>query len=74
MKKEKQARFLKHVTWYLYNVASGKIIDAVYGDTVESYRNEKLQALVNSPLSWYADLDTEHQERFVQLVIDKYGE
>lgn len=71
--------FLRNVIWFFYNVSSTKIVEAVYGGSITDnnahaeYLKSKTSMIRRDPLNWFSDLDSDHREKFCQLVIDKYG-
>ena len=79
MNAKQGAYFLKFSTWFFRCEEPQTIIEKVYGKKFEegnydySYLSSKLKLLQKDNLSWFADLDSEHQERFCQAVIDKYN-
>jgi len=57
----------------LYNVAPLTIFEAVYGKGHhQTYVTEKTQAIMRSPSAWWGMLDSEHQQRFCDFVIDRW--
>ena len=71
---------LQNVIFYLYNVPKTQTIEKVYGGKIDdntghgAYLESKLNMMCKDPLGWFADLDSEHREKFCQLVVEKYGE
>lgn len=57
---------------YMYNVSPSIIFDAVYGKEYSiSYRNEKINTMKNLAC-WWGELDEEHQDRLVNLALERY--
>ena len=74
MSNEEKVKFLEKVVFTLHNKPLDKIIKRVYGNGhISWYLEEKQQAIRDNPLSWYAELDTEHRELFVEYVTECYG-
>lgn len=68
-------KFLRYVDWVFYNKNANEIFEAVYGTEEKDghYRAEKIRKILRNGLGWFTgELDGEHQQRFVEYVLDTY--
>ena len=65
---------IKAVMLYWYNTNPMDICNAVYPTAAPCYKEEKARGYRAGLTAFYGTLDYEHQERFVDAAIAKYGE
>ena len=66
---------IRAMTLYIYNVSPVKIISDVYGENINyRYQDEKMNRLIKASFaSFFGELDDEHQQRFVDAAMKRYG-
>jgi hypothetical protein len=74
MDKDTLVGFTQRLVWYFYNTAPSEVFDAVYGENrSQAYKQEKLNNLIkNGALSFWANLDQEHQFKLISEILNKY--
>ena len=67
---------VKALALYLYNVDPYGIVTDVYGDNIHvDYRDEKVNRFQTASFaSFWGDLDSTRQRRFVEAVMQRYGD
>ena len=67
-----QTKVINSICLYMYNTNYHKIFTDVYGEGHhDSYRDEKV-AIMPSLARWWGTLDFEHQDRLVNVALEKY--
>ena len=63
------------IVLYFYNVSPDGIFQEVYGDgKAASYMAEKVRAICRGFSSFFGELDTQHQDRLITVVTERYGD